>query len=248
MPYPNEHAARIRDPGLFIPDSFRSKELKPGIRVIMGKLKFGKESMVVQTYRFSVDKFTVEEARQWLKDNKVAFIKFEPAEDQKESEIKHYGVPGMRWGVRNAVSNASGRVKGHIKSATTSSDDHLRYKALRKKKLRDMSDDELRSVVKRMKLVSQYRRSGEFKTKQTRAMSNQELERGVNRHQLRKAIVRSRGSIRFKDFIRSFKMSSAEAKTLTERVNMEKDFNDIRSKDYESVKKLINIYLQTVGS
>ena len=86
MPYPNEHSARVRDPGDFIDSSFRSKELpkskggKGGVRVIMGKLKAG-GSMIVQAYRFPADRYTVAEAKQWLKNNDVKYISFEPAKD-----------------------------------------------------------------------------------------------------------------------------------------------------------------------
>ena len=91
MPYENEHSARVRDPDDFIADSFRSKELpkseggKGGVRMIMGKLKDGDGSMVVQAYRFPTDLYTPAEAKKWLKDNEVEYSGFEPA---KEEEMK----------------------------------------------------------------------------------------------------------------------------------------------------------------
>ena len=113
MPYPNEHAARVMNPDLFEPNSFRSKDLKDGVRIILGKLKGGSSSMITQTYRFSVDKFTVEQAKQWLKDHKVKFIKFEPAQNESEKELQHVGVLGMKWGHRKAegYSDASASIK-----------------------------------------------------------------------------------------------------------------------------------------
>jgi len=112
MPYPNEHAARVIDPGEFIPDSFRSKELKNGIRIIVAKLKGG-TSMIVQAYRFSVNNFTVEQAKKWLEDNKVKYIKFESAQvesgiggSMNYNQLKHVGIMGMRWGQRRAESAA----------------------------------------------------------------------------------------------------------------------------------------------
>jgi hypothetical protein len=115
MPYPNEHAARVRNPDSFEPDTFRSKELKDGIRLILGKLKGGNGSMVVQAYRFSVDKFTVEQVKKWLEDNKIKYISFEPAQPVSETggnmedKLKHSGVLGMKWGVRRGSSKAGGR-------------------------------------------------------------------------------------------------------------------------------------------
>jgi len=84
-PYPDEHAARVRNPGDFQKDSFRSKELpKSDVRMIIGKLK-GETTTTVQSYRFPKDKFTVAQAKKWLKDNDVKYIEFEPAKETKES-------------------------------------------------------------------------------------------------------------------------------------------------------------------
>lgn len=80
-PYPSEHAARIRDPGDFIPDSFRRKNITDGIDIIIGKLKdVETDSMVTQAYRFDAETFTPAEAKQWLKDHDIAPMSFEPAE------------------------------------------------------------------------------------------------------------------------------------------------------------------------
>jgi len=77
-PYPNEHAARMRDPADFIASTFRSKEIAPGIRIIMGKLT-ADGPMETQAYRFDKDKFTSAEARTWLKDHDLKPISFEEA-------------------------------------------------------------------------------------------------------------------------------------------------------------------------
>jgi len=239
MPYPNEHAARIREPSRFDPESFRNKDLKNGIRIILGKLK-GEDSMTVQAYRFSLDQFTFEEAKKWLEDNKVLFMKFEPA---SEESIFHTGVIGMKWGVRNSVSRAGGAVKAHIKTATTPSSDHLEYKSLRKKRMKNLTDEEVRTVVKRMKLVSSYKKAGEYQTKQTKAMSNAELERGINRQRLRKAIVRNPRSMKFKEFLKSYKMSNEEAKRLIKRINLENSYKDLKIDEFEPTRKLINTFI-----
>lgn len=84
MPYPNEHAARVRNPSEFEEGSFRSKLLpnSKGVRMILGKLK-GSNTMTVQAYRFPADKYTVAEAKAWLKENDVKYILFEPASNQE---------------------------------------------------------------------------------------------------------------------------------------------------------------------
>lgn len=79
MPYPNEHAARIKSPGLFIKDSMRSKNLAEGIRLIVGKLQTMPDKMTSQAYRFNKAIFSAAQARKWLSDNNVKYISFEAA-------------------------------------------------------------------------------------------------------------------------------------------------------------------------
>ena len=87
-PYPNEHAARVRDPGDFQPGSFRSKDLPESkIRIILGRLK-GETTTTVQAYRFPIDAYTPAEAKQWLKDNKVEYKSFEAAAKKETAECK----------------------------------------------------------------------------------------------------------------------------------------------------------------
>jgi hypothetical protein len=78
MPYEGWHSARVRDPGDFQPDSFRRKNIAPGVDIIMGRLK-GETTMTAQAYRFAADKFTASEARAWLKKNDIKYISFEEA-------------------------------------------------------------------------------------------------------------------------------------------------------------------------
>jgi len=67
MPYKNEHAARQLSPDQFdqfrrgIPSGFPS-----GVSVIYG-IKNGKTS--IQSIRFDKDKWTIDEAKKWLKDH-----------------------------------------------------------------------------------------------------------------------------------------------------------------------------------
>ena len=70
MPYPNEHACRVRDPDDFQSDTFRRKEISDGISIIVGKLK-GETETTTQAYRFDSSKFTEDEAKTWLKEHEV---------------------------------------------------------------------------------------------------------------------------------------------------------------------------------
>jgi len=105
MPYPNEHSARLHEPGKFKdkPDWSKAGKFRrtkggnavlPGagmtkvpatIGIIWGQLKTqkGRES-TAQALRFPIKDWTEAQARKWLKDNKVKYIKFEPAEPAKE--------------------------------------------------------------------------------------------------------------------------------------------------------------------
>lgn len=92
-PYENEHAARIIEPSKFEQDSFRRKNIKKGIDIIIGKLK-NEDSMTTQAYRFSVDEFTAEEAKKWLKDNNIKYISFEAAKNKSKEKSETPVVTG----------------------------------------------------------------------------------------------------------------------------------------------------------
>ena len=55
--------------------------------------------------------------------------------------LQHIGVPGMRWGRRKS----------------TPSEDHVTSRKINKKKLHEMSNEEIRKLTSRMQLESQYR-------------------------------------------------------------------------------------------
>ncbi len=106
MPYPNEHAARIRQPGNFNPDTFRrtkgGKAVLPGsglitvpntISIIWGKLKGSDkpaDQPLVQALRFPTKNYTASEAKSWLSNNKVKYISFEPAKPSAMKTILIY--------------------------------------------------------------------------------------------------------------------------------------------------------------
>lgn len=85
MPLPSEHSCRQRDPGDFDEKSFSRKNIADGVDIIAGHLK-GETTMTTQTYRLKADKFTVAEAKQWLKDNDVTCKSFETASGSKNME------------------------------------------------------------------------------------------------------------------------------------------------------------------
>lgn len=77
--------------------------------------------------------------------------------------IEHAGVKGMRWGVRRKRDSSGSASKGKSSGETAakvkgkSSDDAKKVKALRKKKLKELSDSEIAAVTKRLQLEKQYK-------------------------------------------------------------------------------------------
>lgn len=82
-PYPNFHAARIRNPGLFLRVRVFTTT-KEKIMIYGGSLKSDPRGPTkVQSIRFPKDKFNAKEAKAWLKDHKYKYILFEPAKVEK---------------------------------------------------------------------------------------------------------------------------------------------------------------------
>lgn len=85
-PYPNYHAARIKSPGLFL----RVRVLqttKEGIMIYGGPLKSDPRGPTkTQAVRFPKDKYSVKEAKAWLKEHKQSYILFEPASEKKQKK------------------------------------------------------------------------------------------------------------------------------------------------------------------
>lgn len=84
MPFPSEHACRLRDPGAFENDSFR--RIKQGkLSIIIGRLR-GKTTTTAQTYRYPKEDWTEAAARAHCKE---AGGSFEAASNQaQEMEVK----------------------------------------------------------------------------------------------------------------------------------------------------------------
>lgn len=70
-----------------------------------------------------------------------------------ENELYHYGVLGMRWGVRRDRSRSGGSRKKR-----SSSQDAKEASAIGKKKLSQMSNAELKKVNERKRLEQEYSR------------------------------------------------------------------------------------------
>lgn len=78
IPYPNFHAARLKEPDLFL--RIRVIWAKQGIMAYGGPLKSDpRGGVVMQAIRFKASRWTVAEAKKWLKEHKYHVILFEKA-------------------------------------------------------------------------------------------------------------------------------------------------------------------------
>lgn len=77
MPYPNEHSARMHDPGKYVRFRRENDKFGSGIDAIWGIT--GDGTVELQAVRFDASKFTADEARAWLKEHNMEPISFEAA-------------------------------------------------------------------------------------------------------------------------------------------------------------------------
>ena len=80
-PYPNEHAARLKDPARF--DRFRRVNDAGGAGVDFIYGIKGSEPAEIQAIRFDAEQFTPSQARQWLEDNSMEALLFEEATGER---------------------------------------------------------------------------------------------------------------------------------------------------------------------
>ncbi len=82
MPFPNEHAARIRDPKGFDSVKRQNDNFGSGIHAIFGVIA-GKSQL--QSVRFDKTKFTPAEARRWMTEHDHKILLFEPATGKQKA-------------------------------------------------------------------------------------------------------------------------------------------------------------------
>ena len=92
MPFANEHAARMKDPGQFTEFRRENDKFGRGIDVIWG-IKEGGDTEV-QAIRFDAKRFTVDQAKAWLDEHHYEPIEFEPATGDQKVEAGSFGEPG----------------------------------------------------------------------------------------------------------------------------------------------------------
>jgi len=113
MPYPNEHAARLKSPDMEHIRVRRTKgsgkgtvqgvKIPTSISVIWYIVKKdGEEVPVAQALRFPTSKWSASEAKSWLKDHDIKYILFEEATGEKRGGD---GMEGKALGHNNTLED-----------------------------------------------------------------------------------------------------------------------------------------------
>ena len=84
----------------------------------------------------------------------------------------HHGVKGMKWGVRKQVAKAKERKAAKEASY---SEEYKRFKTLKKKGYKNLSNQELKELNERMRLESEYKRLNPSKIKKGQKVVNATL-------------------------------------------------------------------------
>jgi len=83
-PFPNEHACRQTNPDQYKRFRRQNDRFGKGIHAIFGvKETDGKETVELQSIRFSKDKFTAQQARKWVSDHNYTCKPFEAASGER---------------------------------------------------------------------------------------------------------------------------------------------------------------------
>lgn len=84
MPYPNYHAARLKSPGSFARIRVMTTT-KEGIMLYGGPLRSKpRRPTTLQAIRFPKSKYSVAQAKVWLREHKHTWILFEPAKKKEK--------------------------------------------------------------------------------------------------------------------------------------------------------------------
>ena len=77
-----------------------------------------------------------------------------------ENELYHFGIKGMRWGVRryqNPDGSLTNAGKKRLKKGQTSNEENYSSNKSKTKTVKEMSDDELSQAITRLQLEEKYK-------------------------------------------------------------------------------------------
>ena len=107
-------------------------------------------------------------------------------ESSEDYELFHYGVKGMKWGVRKRdggvrTSRLERKLAEKAEEAKTHSSDHKTAQKLRAKPLATMSNDDIKTLNKRLELETNYARLMENTRKKGTIEKGLDFALGVNK-------------------------------------------------------------------
>jgi len=97
------------------------------------------------------------EIKRWIKKRAKALHAEKYLPDNWDS-LAHYGIKGMKWGVRRYQNSDGSYTSAGKKRRKQYSSDYEDTRSLRKKSYKELSNQELKQLNKRMNLESEYRR------------------------------------------------------------------------------------------
>jgi HK97 family phage major capsid protein/HK97 family phage prohead protease len=110
-PYPQEHAARLRDPSNYDRFRRRNNAAGEGIDFIFG-IKTGESGADLQAIRFRLSRFTAAEAKQWLREHDYKPLQFEAATGDRELDRAKPG--DLSTGDYVSWNSSGGTARGRI--------------------------------------------------------------------------------------------------------------------------------------
>ena len=110
-PYPQEHAARLKDPSAYNTFRRRNDAAGKGVDFIFG-IKQGQQGTELQAIRFRLSEFTASEARTWLKEHDYSPIQFEEATGDRSADRAKPG--DLSTGDFVSWNSSGGTARGRI--------------------------------------------------------------------------------------------------------------------------------------
>lgn len=147
------------------------------------------------------------------------------------NELKHYGVLGMKWGVRR-------------RDRSPGSSDQKTLNLIKKAGIKKSPDVDLMFAIKRMSLMKEYRKAKFPKGKRAKDLSNEELKEVIKKATLYKTLLkRDHQLLSFKKLSAINKMSLKEVESALKRAYLEEKYSSLRAEELAPVKMLVDLVL-----